>query len=211
MSHIFIECEQGTPEWLQARAGAITGSNFRDAVSTLKSGTMTAKAIEYAARVAIERVSGQPADEGFVSWQMRRGTELEPEARMAYEAKTGQLAEEAGVAKTEDGKFGYSTDGLVGDVGLIEIKCVVSPIGVIQMWESADMSEYQHQMQGGMWITGRQWCDFVMYCPQLKSVGKEIFYRRVKRDDDFISAMELQLLAFEKKVSEFETILRKEV
>ena len=206
---IFVDAEQGTREWKLARAGAITASNFRDALTTLKSGAMSQKALDYAACVAIERISEEPADEGFVSWQMRRGTELEPEARMSYEARTGNLAEESGVVLTDDRKFGYSCDGLVGDDGLIEIKCVVSPISVINMWSTGDMSDYMHQMQGGMWITGRLWCDFVMYCPQLKNISKDLFYRRVKRDDNFIETMEVQLLAFEKKVTEFEQSLRK--
>ena len=211
MSYRLIQCEQGTAEWLQARSGVITASRFKDAVDTLKNGHPTAKSVSYAAQVSIERVSGKPSDEGFSTWQMRRGTELEPLARMEYEVETGNLASESGIAVTEDNVFGYSTDGFVGDDGLIEIKCPASPEKIIQIWSTGDLSEYIHQIQGGMWITGRKWCDFIMYCPQLETVGKQLFLRRIERDDSFIDEMVEKLLAFKARVDANEEILRKEV
>lgn len=208
MSFTMIECAQGTQEWKEARTGVITASRFRDATETTKKGEATAKAVSYLAQVAIERISGEPSDEGFVTWQMRRGTELEPVARLMYESRSGAFVTEAGIAVTDDGKFGYSTDGLVDDDGLIEIKCVASPEKIIHIVTTGDVSEYIHQMQGGMWITGRKWCDFVLYVPQLRSVGKELFIRRIKRDDDFIEVMEQKLMSFEREVSSIERRLR---
>lgn len=210
MSYRLIECPQGSPEWLEARAGVITASRFKDAVDALKNGTPSAKSVSYAAQVAIERISRTPSDEGFTTWQMRRGTELEPTARMEYEVITGNLASESGLALTEDGVFGYSTDGFVGDDGLIEIKCPASPEKIVAMWATGDLSEYIHQIQGGLWITGRKWCDFIMYCPQLEPVRKQLFLRRVERDDNFIDDMVEKLLAFKARVDANEEILRKE-
>ncbi|SOY56807.1 lambda exonuclease family protein [Cupriavidus taiwanensis] len=207
---ILINCVQGSPEWLSARAGVITASKFRDAVDCLKSGAPSAKSTLYAAQVAIERISEEPCEEGFNSWQMKRGQELEPAARMAYEARTGNLASESGVVLTDDRLFGYSTDGLIEDDGLIEIKSLVSAIGVLEMWRTGDLSDYIHQIQGGMWLTGRKWCDFIMYAPQLKNVGKELYYRRVMRDDAFIEKMEPQLMAFAARVQENEHVLRQQ-
>ena len=92
---------------------------------------------------------------------------------------------------------------------LLPSKSLVGAEIVIEMWNTEDMSDYMHQMQGGMWITGRKWCDFVMYCPQLASVGKSLFLRRVMRDDKFIDEMVLELADFEKAVSRNESILRK--
>ena len=210
MSYRLIECPQGSPEWLEARAGVITASRFKDAVDALKNGTPSAKSVSYAAQVAIERISRTPSDEGFTTWQMRRGTELEPTARMEYEVITGNLASESGLALTEDGVFGYSTDGFVGDDGLIEIKCPASPEKIVAIWATGDLSEYIHQIQGGLWITGRKWCDFIMYCPQLEPVRKQLFLRRVERDDNFIDDMVEKLLAFKARVDANEEILRKE-
>lgn len=206
---IFIDCEQGSQEWHAARAGAITASKAREALETLKGGQPSAKSITYAAQVAVEIVSGTPVDEGFNSWQMRRGAELEPDARMSYEARTGLLASESGVVLTDDRRFGYSTDGLVGDDGLIEIKCLVSAEKLIAMWSDGDLSEYMHQMQMGMWITGRKWCDFVMYAPQLEPVGKNLFLRRVPRDEKFIETMEAGLVAFMRRVDANVAVLRR--
>ena len=212
-----IHCQQGSETWAKARAGVITASKFKDALSTIagkkkdgKEGPRlpSSKAELYAAQVAIERISETPCDENFNSWQMRRGQEIEPFARMAYESVSGNLAEESGVALTDDNLFGYSTDGFIDDDGCIEIKCLVGALAVLEMWRDQDLSEYIHQIQGGLWITGRKWCDFVMYCPQLESIDKQLFTRRVVRDEALIEKLEIDLLAFEKMVSANEAILR---
>lgn len=91
---IFINCEQGTPEWFASRAGVITASKFADAVSALKNGSPTQASKDYAYKVAIERIFGETTEDTYVTYEMRRGTELEPLARIAYEARTGNLAEE---------------------------------------------------------------------------------------------------------------------
>lgn len=205
---ILIKCEQGSPEWHAARVGVITASKYRDAVDTTQKGKPTSKSILYAAQVAIERISGQPCDEVFNSWQMKRGQELEAAARMEYEAETGNLASESGIVLTDDKLFGYSTDGLVGTDGLIEIKSLVSALGVLEMWRDQDLSEYMHQIQGGLWITGRKWCDFVMYAPQLEPVGKQLYVERVERDEKFIDGMVTQLMQFAVTVKENERVLR---
>lgn len=205
-----IQCTQGTPEWFAARAGVITASKFAEAVSTLKNGTPTQASKDYAYRVAVERIYGETTEDTFVTWEMRRGTELEPLARIAYEATTGNLAQESGIALTEDGLFGYSTDGFVDDDGLIEIKCPNSARKLVEMWETGDLSEYEHQIQGGMWITGRKWCDFIMYAPQLEPVGKHLYIRRIERDDNFIEAMESKLWEFARRVQSHVDNLKKE-
>lgn len=205
-----IQCEQGSEAWFKARAGVITASNFADAISTLKNGSPSQASKDYAYRVAVERIYGETTEDTFVTWEMRRGTELEPYARIAYEARTGNLAQESGVVLTDDGLFGYSTDGLVDDDGLIEIKCPNSARKLVEMWETGDLSEYEHQIQGGMWITGRKWCDFIMYAPQLEPVGKHLYIKRIERDDNFIEAMESRLREFARRVQSHVDNLKKE-
>lgn len=162
----------------------------------------------YAADVAIERISGEPVGEPIKPWVLARGHELEPFARMHYEGRTSAYVTEAGICVTEDGVFGYSTDGLVEEDGLIEIKCPVNSAKILAMWRDADLSEYMDQMQGGMWITGRKWCDFIMYVPALAKVGKDLFVKRVERDDEYIDAMALKLARFAGLVDEYEAMLR---
>lgn len=214
----FIECAQGTQEWLAARSGKITASCFADAISRCqkKSGSRnpgdpTAVAERYAADLAIERISGQPHGEPPKAWVLERGHEMEAAARMHYEARTRSFVTEAGICLTDDEVFGYSTDGLVDGDGLIEIKAPVDSSKILAMWETGDTSEYDHQMQGGMWITGRKWCDFIMYVPDLAAVGKDLYIKRVHRDDEFIDEMVDQLHLFDTLVGKYEAVLRRAV
>lgn len=211
----FIEAPQGTPEWYAARCGKITASCFADAISTTsrasgarKVGDMTAVAERYAGDLAIERISGKPHGEPVKAWILDRGHEMESIARMKYEASTGAYVTESGICV--DGSFGYSTDGLVDDDGLIEIKAPIDSTKIIAMLRTGDVSEYIHQMQGGMWITGRKWCDFIMYVPDLANAGKDMYVQRVPRDDLFIDMMVVQLSKFDKTVEEYVAMLRKQ-
>jgi exodeoxyribonuclease (lambda-induced) len=214
---ILIHCAQGSQEWLNARCAAITASRAADAISVLsrKSGDKnpgdpTAASDKYAYDLAFERISGVPYGEPVKAWTLERGHELEKLARLEYEARTGNLASESGVMLTDDRLFGYSTDGLVGDDGLIEIKCPVDSVKIMDMLTTFDVSEYMHQMQLGMFISGRKWCDFIQYVPALEHVGKDLFYKRVMRDDDFIDDMVAKLLTFEKRVTAYEQMLRQQ-
>ena len=197
---IFIPVIQGSEEWHEARIGVITASRYKDACELLKNGSPTQKNIDYAYDIAIERISNETTEDTYVTRAMQIGVQREPYARMAYEEKTGNLAEESGIVLTDDRIFGYSSDGLVGTNGLIEIKCLSSSRKIIEMWETGDISEYIHQIQGGLWLTGRSWCDFVMYAPQLEPIGKQLFIKRIERDEAFIEDMEEKLWNFAKRV-----------
>ena len=244
---------QGSPEWLQSRAGCITGSMFSTVraksgglddrqqkyVDLILSGTAesaarelagykvkpraegieralcgekvgdySAAALDYAFRLAVERISGTPLDEGFETWAMKRGHELEPAARAEHEVAIGVLVQPVGFVTTDDGKFGASADGLIGTDGGAEYKCLVSPERLRSVILTGDLSEFTDQMQGGMWITGRKWWDFGLYCPALAPIGRQFTHYRMMRDDNYIDALELDLIAFEKLVSENEAALR---
>ena len=214
----FVECLQGTPEWFAARAGAITASTFADAVSVLKRtsgekkvGDPTDASDRLASDLAIERISGKPYGEPPKTWLLDRGHKLEAEARRIREERTGMVILESGVCKTDDDWFGYSTDGLVDDDGLIEIKCPIDANKIAAMFKTGDVSEYIHQMQGGMWITGRAWCDFIMYVPDLASVGNDLYVKRIYRDDNFIDSMVDQLLSFRQRVQLRESLFRRPI
>jgi len=211
----FIECPQGTPDWFAARCGKITASCFADAISRCSRrsgardvGDPTAVAERYAADLAIERISGQMHGEPPKAWVLERGHAMEAAARMHYEARTGSFVTEAGICVTDDSLFGYSTDGLVEEDGLIEVKAPIDSAKILHILATGDTSEYDHQMQGGMWITGRRWCDFIMYVPDLASVGKDLYVKRVHRDDAFIDSMVLQLVKFDSLVQANVAILR---
>lgn len=203
-----INCVQGTPEWHQARAGLITASNFAECRKRLKSGPnkgdYTNAAKQYAFRVAVERISGELLDEGsFDTWAMKRGREMEPEARLAHEEAKGILVEEAGIATTDDSLFGASVDGLIDNDGASEYKCFVSPESLMPILLDGDLSKVIDQVQGQLWVTERLWSDFVLYCPALKPIGKDLTIIEVKRDDNFIEELEADMLEFNKLVEQY--------
>lgn len=203
-----LNVEQGSEQWLQARAGKITASRSKDARDFLKTGKPSSKQTAYAAQVAVERLAQRPIDQGFQNWQMREGQVQEPEARLAYEANTGNLVQEVGAIETEDGLFLYSPDGIVGDDGLLEIKSLFSAERICQIIGDGDVSDFIDQCNFGLWLTGRQWIDLCIWAPSLAPIGLELTIHHITRDEAAIEALEADLMAFSKLVAEFENKLR---
>ena len=196
--------EQGSFEWKQARAGKVTASRAKDARDRLKSGAASGKQIAYACQVALERVSHQPADAMFENWQMREGHVQEPIARAAYERRTGNLVDEVGAFATDDDLFLYSPDGLIDGDGLLEVKTLFSPERIMTIVGNGDVSDFIDQCMFGLWLTGRKWIDLVVWVPALEHLS----VKRIARDDDYIEAMEADLIAFAKLVTQYENTLR---
>jgi exodeoxyribonuclease (lambda-induced) len=200
---------QGTEEWHEARRGRITGSRFKDARDRLKNGQPSGKCTLYALDVARERCGGKAADK-YQNAAMRFGTEQEPEARAAYEAISGNVVYEVGFAVDEEGYFGLSPDGLVGDDGVLEIKTMVSSDTLFKAMVDGDISEYIDQINGYLWLLGRKWVDLVLWAPDLAPLGMQMKVIRVERDEDAIEALETDLLAFLSLVKDNEARLRAE-
>ena len=209
MNLITHTAPQGSPEWLEARRGVITGSRFKDCRDKLKSGAPSKKCMDYAMDVARERLGGCAADK-FATAAMRTGTEQEPYARAAYEARTKLFVEEAGFITTEDNLFGVSVDGMVDADGLIEIKTMVSSATLFNAVVDGDISDYIDQCNGAMWLLGRKWVDLVLWAPDLEPIGRHLTIRRIERNDNAIEELEADLMEFERMVSKYETLLKKE-
>lgn len=163
-------------------------------------GDWTEIAKSYAFRLAVERISGKPLDEGFETWAMRRGHELEPEARATHSLKHGLDIEEAGFVRTTDGRFGASADGLIGKDGGSEYKCFIAPDSLRPIVIDGNVDDYLPQCQGGLWLTGRKWWHFCVYCPALASAGKDLLVFPMERDDEYIEQMEQTLIQFDSLV-----------
>ena len=205
---------QGSDDWHRARAGKITASMFRICRERLKSGKNqgqpSAAAEKHAFRLAVERISGLPLDEGqFETYAMRRGHELEPFARERHEQHAGVTVDLAGFVTTDCGRFGASADGLIGADGGAEYKCLISPEAIRDAVLNDDISDYLDQVQGGMWITGREWWDFCIYCPALSGVNLDFTRWRVPRDDDYIATLVQDLEFFDRIVEGYIHDLRK--
>ncbi|KPA87033.1 YqaJ viral recombinase family protein [Pseudomonas asplenii] len=250
---ILISCEQGSPEWHQARSGCITASMFTVArsrvngltaqqqiyVSAILAGKSEADAraeaeykaapkadvirralagepvgepseaaLNYAFSLAVERISGTALDNGFETWQMKRGHELEPQARMEHELQTGLMVNRAGFVTTDDGFFGASADGLIGEDGGSEYKCFLAPEKLRSFHIDNDASGVMDQVQGCMWITDRKFWHVGMYCPALESVGRQLWWKEFQRDDDYIEKLEADLWQFKLLVDQYEAKLR---
>lgn len=173
--------EQRTEEWFEARMGCVTASRTADVMAQTKSGYSASRA-NYMAELICEKLTGERQG-GFSSAAMQWGTETEPQARMAYEIMTGATVVETGfVPHPEIAGFGASPDGLIGDDGLIEIKCPNTATHIDTLLSDKVPGKYITQMHVQMLCTGRKWCDFVSFDPRLP-VELQMFTKRVERDD----------------------------
>lgn len=202
------EVEQGSEEWHRARAGAIPASKAKIIRERLKSGPnkgdYSAEAHDYAFRLAIERISGQPLDDDeYAPWQGARGQRLEPEAKQEHEIATGLIVRSVGFVTTEDGRFGASADGFIGDDMGAEYKCFIAPSKLRKILMNDDTAEVVAQCQMGMAITGRKRWHFGLYCPALRVVGMQFTLHTIDRDDEYIDALWADLLEFDKLVESY--------
>ena len=172
--------EQRTEEWFDARLGCVTASRTADILAKTKSG-YSASRDNYMAELLCERLTGA-SQVGFSSAAMQWGTETEPQARMAYEILTGHSVEETGfVLHPQIEHFGASPDGLIGEDGLIEIKCPNTNTHINTLLDEKIPQKYLVQMHVQMICTERDWCDFVSFDPRLP-VNMQMLVKRVELD-----------------------------
>jgi putative phage-type endonuclease len=186
--------EQRTEDWFEARLGRVTASRTADVMAKTKTGYSASRA-NYMAQLITERLTGR-SESGFSSAAMQWGTETEPQARAAYELMTGRNVVEVGfVQHPVVLDFGASPDGLVGDDGLIEIKCPNTATHIETLLNEKVPSKYNIQMQVQMLCTDRAWCDFVSFDPRL--TGDMAFWmKRVERDDKLCKEIEAEVVKF---------------
>lgn len=190
----FSAIAQGTDEWKAVRLGKVTASRIADATAKTKSGWSASRA-NYMADLLAERLTGKPRD-GFTSSAMQWGTDMEPEARLFYGFMNDLAVEQVGfVLHPTIGGSGASPDGLVGDDGLLEIKCPNTATHIDTLLGAAIDGKYVKQMQWQMACTGRAWCDFVSFDPRLPE-RMQFHCRRVERDDAMIGELETSITEF---------------
>ncbi|MFE5309736.1 lambda exonuclease family protein [Isoptericola sp. NPDC056605] len=195
----FPDVIQGTDEWNDVRRGIVTASVVGQLVtaSTLKvAANDTSRAVT--ALLVAERITGY-TDPTYTSDDMWRGIEDEPRARAAYAEHTGVDVAEMGFMLREhlSWKLGYSPDGLVGDVGLIEIKSRRQKKHLATILADAVPAENVMQVQAGLLVTGRAWCDYVSYCG-----GMPLYVKRVYPDRRVHAAFIRAVRAFEVTAAE---------
>ena len=183
-----IYCEQGSPEWFAARLGKISASRMADVTAKTKGGWGASRA-NYAAELVAERLTGAKADK-FSNAAMQWGTEQEPFARTLYAFMTDATVTQIGVAMHPSIDMACaSPDGLVGDGGLVEIKCPNTATHIETLLGSEIDGKYVKQMQWQMACIGANWCDFVSFDPRMPA-DMQIHIQRVERDPAMIAELE---------------------
>lgn len=188
------DVEQRSPEWFALRTGLVTASKVSDVMAVTKSGP-SAMRKNYLADIVAEKLTGERR-EGFSNAAMQWGTDMEPQARAAYAFLHDADVAEVGFV-THDGVpgLGASPDGLVGDDGMVEIKCPNTATHIDTLLTGKMDRKYVLQMQTQMACTGRAWCDFVSFDPRLPA-AMQLFVHRVQRDEKLIAEIEAAVTEF---------------
>lgn len=181
------DVEQGTPEWFALRAGRPTASNFKSIITSQMKPSTTLST--YAAQLAAEAFAGKPLEDWQGNEWTQRGTDLEPQARDMY-AFLREPVEQIGFIVNHDA--GCSPDGLVGDCGLVEIKCLSPKQHVLALAyferHKRVPPDYVPQIMGQMLICDRAWCDMFFFHPELPPL-----IARTERDAKFDAALLAQI------------------
>lgn len=187
---ILNDLEQGGDAWHAARMGIVTMSELQCLLVNGKGpGGFGAGAISYMSQLIGERITGEPADAFQGNRHTERGHELEPIARDLYCERTGNEVQEVGIILNHGA--GYSPDSLVGGDGLTEIKTKLPKYQVEVLLAGEIPKEHIAQCQGGLWISEREWIDFISYWP-----GMPLFVKRAYREEKMISLIAERVEAF---------------
>ena len=186
---------QGSQAWFAARAGRATASRISDIIAETKSGWAASRG-NYLAELVAERLTGQTAD-SYTNAAMQWGIDTEPEARKAYEFfRNADVVEVGFVNHPAIEMAGASPDGLVGDDGLVEIKCPNTKGHIDTLLGNGIIKKsYYTQVQWQMACTRRDCCDFVSYDPRLPH-NLRLYVKRIDRHDFIIAKMEQQVVEF---------------
>ena len=196
---IITDIQQGSKEWLDCRLGRITASRMSDVLSNGRGGNPSKLAESYMFELIAERLTGE-SKPFFENEAMRWGTETEPQARAMYELMEDVNVTE--VAFIEHSEFiGVSPDGLIGGNGLIEIKAPNTTTQLKRALTESYSSDYKAQIQMQLWVSGREWLDFLSFDPRLDCDASYLL-ERVYRDEKYISEMKTKTNEFIDKMKE---------
>jgi len=196
-----IQCVQGEPEWLQARLGIPTSSNFGKIITP--GGSPSKQAGAYANKLIAEYLTGGPVDE-YINAAMQEGIERESEARLLYELEISTDVVQVGFITTDDGLSGTSVDGMVDNDGLVEIKNPLASTHVSYLLDGKVPTKYLPQIYGQMHVAEKEWVDFLSYYPGLPHM-----IVRVHRDETYIAALIRELDSFNELMDERKSQLKK--
>ena len=188
--------EQGSPEWHELRRGVITASRFKDVMAKGAGKTRKSYMVELAAEVlANEVVSMEPNK--YMQW----GTETEPMARDYYEIVSDNTVKEVAFIKHGTLNCGVSPDGLIDANGGIEIKCPKTTTQIETFLSGKMPTSHKAQVQGCLWVSGRDFWDFVSFDPRIDGEAG-YFIERIYRDEEYIKELEAAVIAFDEELQQ---------
>ncbi len=210
IEQIYAHVEQGSDEWRAARLGHVSASSVSDVMSKGKTeGSESETRKNYRLKIVAQRLTGDSGDT-YTNAAMEWGTEQEPFARMAYEAARNVMVDKTGFWLHPSIPWvGVSPDGLVGDDGLVEIKCPNTTTHLEWTFAGKAPAKHMKQIQCQLWVMNRAWCDFVSYDPRLP-MRNRLFIVRVPRDEKLIAQMEADVVKFLAEVDAMIELLNKE-
>jgi hypothetical protein len=181
-----IECEQGSPEWYAARRGIPTSSRFGDMMAIGEGKTR----LRYMRELAAEVITNETT-ETFSNEKMERGRKFQArlEAMYLYDNDDIQV-EHVGFIRSTLMATGCSPDGLIGDRGMVEFKST-EPHLLVEILQTGKVPNHRAQVQGQLWITGREWCDLVIGWPKMP-----LSVTRIHRDESYMAGLRLELQRF---------------
>ncbi len=180
---------QGTTEWQEQRLGKLTSSRFGDMMQRGrgKSEDFGLKAMTYVYEKIAEQLTGSA--HLITSKAMEWGLEMEDEAREQYSLISKNYVDPCGFIRFSE-VAGGTPDGLVGEDGIIEIKCPYNPANHIEtVIGNLVPDRYHMQIQGNLMVTGRNWCDYISYDPRITEEVLKMHVIRVGRDEEIIEAI----------------------
>lgn len=183
--------DQRTDEWYQIRLGRLTGSDFHTFLGS--SETKKNKLLQKAA----EKITGESDEEHIITEDIQRGIDLEDEAILMYEMQTGNTVDKVGFIERDEFS-GCSPDGLVGEDGIIEVKCPKQAVFLKQVVEDKIKPEYYTQIQYNLFVSGRKWCDYIAYNKKFP-----LFIKRFTVDKEVFEKIEKSLNECTEKIKEF--------
>ena len=187
--------EQGSDDWFKVRLGIPTASEF-DKILT-GTGKSSTQVNAYINKLLAEVITGKPVNTFQKTEAMERGNELEQEAADYYSMLRDVDLQTIGFCTDDAGLYGCSPDRLVGDEGLLEIKCPLAHTHVEYLLSGKMDTGYIPQVQGQLLVTGRKWCDFMSYHPDMPPL-----IVRVERDEQYISDLQQELNSVAKKIAD---------
>jgi len=198
--------EQGTLEWHELRLGRVTASRVKDVLAKGRGNAPSKTRETYMLELVTELLTGAKVD-GYTNDAMQWGNDTEPQARAMYELKNDVDVKEVTFISIGE-SIGVSPDGLIGDDGLLEIKCPNSLTQVRRALSDKYYTDYYKQIQMQLWVSEREWCDFVSFDPRINSEASYL-QQRVFRDEEFISEMKEKVEQFISEMNELHIKLNK--